>query len=432
MKDREKIDRILGALEAGTPLLDGERLRGFVGSLLAKKELYLNAHEKGGSPLYLFDEAALVRKIREFKAAFREEIPGHRVFYALKSNSHPFLAETVVKEGCGIDVSSGLELEKAMEQDPEAVIFSGPGKTLEELALACRNAGKVTVLLDSFGEMDRLEEAAAREGVTAKAGVRLTNEEKGLWRKFGIPLTRLPEFFEESRSRTHIDLCGLQFHSSWNMDPERQTAFIARVGETLSRMKKDLVGRLRFLDIGGGYWPSEGEWLQSAGTAEGRVMEAAGCPAADTMKHFHVPSAPITVFARDLAAALEQHIFPYAKCVIYLEPGRWFSHEAMHILLKVVDKKAPDVVVCDGGVNMTGWERYELDYFPVINLSRPSLEESPCMVFGSLCNPHDIWGYSYFGNGIEPGDILLVPRQGAYTYSLRQEFIKPVPLVVRL
>jgi len=50
-------------------------------------------------------------------------------------------------------------------------------------------------------------------------------------------------------------------------------------------------------------------------------------------------------------------------------------------------------------------------------------------VLGSLCTPHDLWGYSYWGSGIEPGDVLLIPCQGAYTYSLRQEFIKPLPEV---
>jgi len=104
----------------------------------------------------------------------------------------------------------------------------------------------------------------------------------------------------------------------------------------------------------------------------------------------------------------------------------------MHILLTVVDKKAEDLVIVDGGTNIVGWERFETDYFPVINLSRPSLMERSSLIFGSLCTPHDVWGYGYFGDGIEPGDILMVPSQGAYTYSLRQSFIKPLAQVFPL
>jgi diaminopimelate decarboxylase len=68
----------------------------------------------------------------------------------------------------------------------------------------------------------------------------------------------------------------------------------------------------------------------------------------------------------------------------------------------------------------------------VLNLSRPALHENACVVMGSLCTPHDVWGYTYWGDGIEPGDRLLIPTQGAYTYSLRQHFIKALPAVVHL
>jgi diaminopimelate decarboxylase len=114
------------------------------------------------------------------------------------------------------------------------------------------------------------------------------------------------------------------------------------------------------------------------------------------------------------------------------EPGRWLCNDAMHLLLTVVDKKASDLVVTDAGTNAIGWERFETDYFPVINLSRPEAIEHECYVLGSLCTPHDVWGYSYWGKDIQPGDILMIPTQGAYTYSLRQEFIKPLPEVMML
>jgi diaminopimelate decarboxylase len=111
-----------------------------------------------------------------------------------------------------------------------------------------------------------------------------------------------------------------------------------------------------------------------------------------------------------------------------MEPGRWISTPAMHILLKVVDKKDRDVVITDGGINLLGWERPLSEFIPVINLTRPSLKERPLRIFGPLCTPLDIWGTSIFG--AFPGDILLVPNQGAYTYSLRQSFIKPIARVI--
>ena len=102
----------------------------------------------------------------------------------------------------------------------------------------------------------------------------------------------------------------------------------------------------------------------------------------------------------------------------------------MHIIIQVIDKKAPDLVITDAGTNAVGWERFETDYFPVINLTRSGTKEKPCHVLGSLCTPHDVWGYAYFGQEIREKDILMIPTQGAYTFSLRQEFIKPLPRVV--
>ena len=149
-------------------------------------------------------------------------------------------------------------------------------------------------------------------------------------------------------------------------------------------------------------------------------------------ERYRYPAEPLEVFAREIGQTLRQHIFPYINCEVFTEPGRWLVNDSMHILLTVVDKKAEDLVIVDGGTNIVGWERFETDYFPVINLSNPSLVERECFIFGALCTPHDVWGYSYFGDGIEPGDTLMIPSQGAYTYSLRQPFIKPLAQVCPL
>ena len=141
---------------------------------------------------------------------------------------------------------------------------------------------------------------------------------------------------------------------------------------------------------------------------------------------------PIERFAERLGPLIDRRLRTLAPCRIGFEPGRWLIHDAMHILVSVADRKAADLVVTDAGTNAVGWERYETDYFPVLNLTRPALVERPCHILGSLCTPHDVWGYAYWGEAIAPGDILLIPTQGAYPYSLRQSFIKPLPEMVVL
>jgi len=92
-----------------------------------------------------------------------------------------------------------------------------------------------------------------------------------------------------------------------------------------------------------------------------------------------------------------------------------------------MDVKEPDIAIVDAGINTVGWDRFENDYFPILNLTRPAVNERQFNILGSLCTPHDVWGYSYWGKDIKAGDILMIPMQGAYTYSLRQNFIKPIP-----
>lgn len=404
------------------PIAAEELLR-FVEPFFARRDLYLAAAEAHGSPLYLIDAAALRARALRFLGVWNEVLPGVGVFYAVKSNAHPEVSRLLVGEGLGLDVSSGRELELALAAGAQRILFSGPGKTPAEIDLALRHAPRVTPLIDSFGELRRWERAAAEVGTPVRAGVRLTTEETGLWRKFGIPLAALADFCQMARGGGLVTVAGLQFHTSWNLTPDRQLAFLERLGRALPDLPSPARERLEFLDIGGGFWPEQGEWLHTPPDSPVRV--AAGESA--VKPHFVCPAQPLEIFAQRLAAGLRRWIAPHAPVALHCEPGRWLSHASMHLLLTVIDVKRPDLVITDAGTNAIGWERFETDYFPVLNLSRPRLEERACDILGSLCTPHDVWGYGYFGDGIAEGDRLLIPTQGAYTYSLRQEFIKPLP-----
>jgi diaminopimelate decarboxylase len=423
-----KAEKILGKT---TPLLKEEVLSAYVRSFQAQKDRFSDCWQRHGTPIYVFDEKALLERARRFTDAFQEEVEGFRAFFAVKSNNHPSVALALVRFGLGLDVSSGLELELALRTGCRDILFSGPGKTGAELDMALSNRDRVTLLIDSFGELDRLEQVAAPHGVTIRAGVRLTTNEKGLWRKFGIPLSKLEEFLEKARGSKHVKLCGLQFHTSWNLGPGAQVSFLRRLGKRIESMGRKQRDSIEFLDIGGGYWPPCGEWVHFSATPQGRVAQAV-LPDMRPQRHYRLKSKPIEVFAREIGRCLRESVFPYVRCRVFAEPGRWLVDDSMHILLTVVDKKAEGLVIVDGGTNIIGWERFETDYSPVINLSKASLTERRCMILGSLCTPHDVWGYTYFGEGIEPGDVLIVPCQGAYTYSLRQQFIKPLAKVVSL
>ena len=428
-KPTELQHALRSALSQDSPLLPKEELSAFVTHYFNQRDRYLKILFEHPAPLYLQESSILRARAAQLRKSFEAVLPSVDFFYAVKSNNHPDIARTLLAAGFGLDVSSGLELEMALKLEARDIVFSGPGKTTKELQFAVSHAERVVILMDSFGELKRLENIAAQMNIRVRCGVRLNTNASGLWRKFGIPVQDLEAFWEQTLRCRHVNLIGLQFHCSWNRSPDKQIDFIRTLGAALAKMPPAFHTQLEFVDIGGGYWPSQGEWLQPAGTLQGRVREALGQDMDPIDSHYRLPAAPIEEFAEKLGAAIHQHLFDVVECRICLEPGRWICNDAVHLLISVVDKKASDMVITDAGTNTVGWERFETDYFPILNLTRPSLDEKPCLVLGSLCTPHDIWGYMYFGENIEAGDILMIPTQGAYTYSLKQQFIKPLPTV---
>ncbi len=395
-------------------LLSPKNVAGFVRAYFAGKTKYLRALERACSPLYIIEPDVLAARARQFAQTFRKHIRECRFYFAVKSNHHPLVARTVLKEGFGLDVSSGRELELALELGAADILFTGPGKTDLELRLAVEHADRLTLMLDSPGELHKVEKIAAASRTIVKAGVRLCPQPDGLWRKFGIPLAGLPGFCEESETCPHVHVQGLQFHTSWNLTPQAQTDFIGVLARKLSGCPPAFLRKIRFLDVGGGYWPPPGTWARSA-RKSGRTVAFR-------------PSASLEAFARGISRAIAGLDF-MPSCAVFLEPGRWICNDGMHLLMTVVDKKAADLAIVDAGINAIGWERFTTEYFPILNFSRPSFEEKACSICGSLCTPDDVFGYSYFGKDVLIGDVLFMPCQGAYTYSLRQNFIKPPPEV---
>jgi diaminopimelate decarboxylase len=423
------------AMKGREKILPKTILEGHLNGILNKREALLESASLFGTPQYFFDEPSLSQSIAQFNAACSGSLTRYRLFYAMKSNSFSGICGRVVAEGMGLDVSSGFELSMALSTDCKEIIFSGPGKTDAELSLAVQNRQRVTLLMDSFGELNRLSEILKRKKDmrgALRAGIRIQNNHQGRWDKFGIPLNDLSNLMKKALSTAGVALRGIQFHTSWNLDPSQQVKMINEIGSYLKQnLSEDFQKSLTFLDIGGGYWPEQGEWLNPQNTLKGKLLHLLETEVGSTSKHYYRKASTLEHFAREIGRALSRQGFPLRDFEIWMEPGRWISSPSMHVLLSVIDKKNSRTVITDGGTNLLGWERPLSEFIPVVNLSRPALREQSFRIFGSLCTPDDVWGTSVFGDGIVPGDVLVIPHQGAYTYSLRQSFIKPRSKVIR-
>ena len=417
-------------LTHSTPVLNTHIIKNIIKRYFDSKEKYLDILKTAPSPLYLLEKENLINSAENFKRAFKKHQPEYEFFYAVKSNNLPAISEILLQCHYGLEVSSGIELETAIRLNAKKIIFNGPGKTDVELMYAVQNSEKVTIIMDSIGEFNRLKKICNNLKKNISAGIRLTTTNTGLWKKFGIEPEMLPELWSSAYKSGCIKLCGIHFHSSWNLTPKEQVSLIEKISNIIKKLPKDHIDSIEFIDVGGGYWPHHGEWLHYSSTPEGTLKEALGINKTNYLTHYINQSDGINYFAETISKAITEYIHPIVRCKIYLEPGRWICNDAIQILLTVIDKKSQNVVITDGGTNAVGWERFESDYFPVLNLSKPELKEHLCNIYGSLCTPHDVWGFSYWGKGIDEGDILMIPMQGAYTYSLRQNFIKPIPNVV--
>lgn len=415
-------------------LLPDQILAEYLNGHIKKKDIFLKSALQFGTPQYFYDQPNLLNGVRRFHQAFSRNVPRYSSFYALKSNCFPLILHDVVTMGMGLDASSGRELHLALRTDSKKILFSGPGKTDEELLLALNNCDRVILLIDCFNELSRLADILQniKPGLNLNVGVRVRNNKKGQWDKFGIPLQDLAIFTDNTKKIDGIIFRGIQFHSSWNMDPSQQVSMIGDVGNYLMRnLPGHILHNLEFIDIGGGFWPIQGEWLNPRNLSIAKVADALGKKIKFKNMHYYRPSTPIESFAKSIGQCLLSQPKPIRNLELFMEPGRWISHPAMHILLRVIDKKDSNVVITDGGINLLGWERPLTEFIPIINLTRFQLKKRTMRIFGSLCAPEDKWGDGVFGEGILPGDILLVPDQGAYTYSFRQTFIKPVAQVVK-
>ena len=171
-KQSELQQALQAVLSQSSPLLPKEELHAFVAYYFDRRDRYLQILNEHSAPLYLQDSAVLRARASQLRDAFEAVLPSAGFYYAVKSNNHPDISGTLIEAGFGLDVSSGIELEMALNLGARDIVFSGPGKTASELRLAVSHADRVVILMDSFGELSRLEDIAGRLHTRVRCGVR--------------------------------------------------------------------------------------------------------------------------------------------------------------------------------------------------------------------------------------------------------------------
>ena len=217
--------------------------------------------EKVGTPFYCYSTATLERHYKVFADAFSDV--ESKVCYAMKANSNQAVLQTLANLGCGADVVSAGELKRAIAAgiSPDKIMFSGVGKTKEELDLALE-AGIFCFNVESIPELHLLSERATAMGRMAPVSLRINpdvsaggHEKISVGRKtdkFGIAWTDSLDAYDLAASLPGIEVGGIDMHIGSQIEQlEPFDQAFARLGELISELRSR-GHTIHHVDVGGG------------------------------------------------------------------------------------------------------------------------------------------------------------------------------------
>ncbi len=349
-----------------------------------------------GTPAYVYSRATLTRHYQAFTSAL-EGIP-HRVCFAVKANSSLAVLNVLARLGSGFDIVSGGELERVLRAGgaPEGIVFSGVGKTAEEMQRALQ-VGIHCFNVESRPELELLNRVAGEMALRAPVSIRVNPDvdaethpyiATGLREnKFGVDVDAAMALYREASALPHLAIRGVGFHIGSQLT--RLTPFtdaLARVLELADRLTADGIA-LEHIDVGGGL----------------------GVRYRD-----ETPPEPA-----DYAAALKE-MLAGRNLKVMLEPGRAIAANAGIFLTRVLFLKHTDhkdFAIVDGAMN---------------DLIRPALygawqEIVPVRPRGGTARVYDVVGPvcetgDFLGREREltlaEGDLLAVRSAGAYGFVM--------------
>jgi diaminopimelate decarboxylase len=177
--------------------------------------------ERIGTPFYCYSTATLERHYRVFAGAFADV--DALVCYAMKANSNQAVVATLAKLGAGADVVSGGELKRARLAGiaPDKIMFSGIGKTADELSAAL-DEGILCINVESEPELELLSAIATGKGRSAAISVRVNPDIDAKTHakiatgkaenKFGIPISRARAVYAQAAKLKGIKVIGVDMH----------------------------------------------------------------------------------------------------------------------------------------------------------------------------------------------------------------------------
>ncbi len=378
-----------------------------------------------GTPLYIFDEATLRDKCRQFKAEFGKRYEDTTVAYAGKAFLNRALLGIIKDEGLGLDVVSGGELAIAESVDfpMDMVYFHGNNKTGEELRQAMRqHVGRIVV--DNQDELKMLVEIADETGHIPDILLRITpgvdpHTHKHITTgkfdsKFGFALFDAADAVAQAMAAPSLSLVGFHFHiGSQIFETQPYQEAIELIVDFVADMQERYGLETEELNIGGGF----------------AIQYEVNSPAPDISEYARVIVSSLVEKCR------ERKIEPPSLAI---EPGRSLIGQSGVALYRVGTIK--DIagirryVSVDGGMaDNIRPALYGAKYEAVVANKMTQKEHQEVTIAGKYCESGDILAADIRLPQVENGDIIAIPDCGAYCLAMASNYnVSLKPAIVLL
>ena len=363
-----------------------------------------------GTPVYVYSGSKLKENLNGYLSSVREE---DKVCYSVKSNSNIHLLELLADLGSGFDVVSGNELRKCLEAGakPEDIVFSGVGKTEEELVLAIKE-NIFSINIESEEELDRIIKTAKDLEKKAQCMIRINPDisseshpyiQTGLkTSKFGILREGVDSLVEKASKSGLINLKGIASHVGSQIFNKE---LIFENLNLLIEIANNLIRQghaLSYIDLGGGLGIS---YQEEKELKPRRVLE-------------------------EVISKLEP-----LNLNLLLEPGRSISGNTGVLLSKVEYlKKTSDLnfAVIDSGMNDLLRPSLYQAWHNISVVETNNQKELSYEVVGPVCESGDTFGEDRILS-LNEDSILAIHDAGAYGHVMSSNYnsrLRPPEILV--
>lgn len=361
--------------------------------------------EAVGTPFYLYSRATLERHFKAFDSGFEDV--DHLTCFAVKACSNIAVLHLFGELGGGADIVSGGELFRALKGgiDPRRIIYSGVGKTEDELRFALESS----ILLfnvESEQELERLQAVAQATGRTAPVSFRVNPDvdpmthayiSTGLAKnKFGIPIGEAAKLYERAAVMAHVEVKGVSCHIGSQLTKISPFVESVRKVKNFVSVLADKGISIQYIDIGGGVGITYDD---------------------------EEPPHP-----RDYAKEII-HELSDLPCTLILEPGRVIVGNAGILVTRVQYTKTnrggeteKRFVIVDAAMNdLTRPSLYDA-YHEILPVRENGEEDAMVDIVGPICETGDFIARDRQMVQVEQDELLAVMSCGAYGFTMSSNY----------